>query len=86
MLQGTVSAVVVANDNPFPTDLQDETPTGLVATHDARPGVRLIDGVEFEAAAGNSTVSAYELWRGSRATGWTGSTSTPAFSAHALTG
>ena len=37
-LQGLVGAVLAAGGNPFPADLQDETLTGLVATHDAPPG------------------------------------------------
>ena len=51
-LQALVRAVVAAGGNPFPPDLQDETLTGLVATHEAPPGARPVDVVELEAAAG----------------------------------
>ena len=51
-LQGLVSAVVAAGGNPFPPDLRDDTLAALVATHEAPPGTRPVDVVEFAAAAG----------------------------------
>jgi len=51
-VQGLVSAVAGGGGNPFPSDLRDETLTALVATHEAPPGTRPVDVVEFEAAAG----------------------------------
>lgn len=51
-LQGLVGAVVAAGGNPFPPDLRDDTLAALVATHDAPPGTRPVDVVEFAAAAG----------------------------------
>ena len=51
-VQGLVSAVVAAGGCPFLPDLRDETPTGLVVTHEAPPGARPVDVVEFAAAAG----------------------------------
>ena len=55
-LQALVRAVVAAGGNPFPPDLQDETLTGLVATHEAPPGARPVDVVELEAAAGGGGI------------------------------
>ena len=63
-LQGLVSAVLAAGGNPFPPELRDETLTGLVATHDAPPGARPVDIVEFEAAAGGGAEYDSERVRG----------------------
>ena len=63
-LQGLISAVIAAGGNPFPPDLRDETLTGLVATHDAPPGARPVDVVEFAAAAGGGVEVDGERVRG----------------------
>ena len=51
-VHGLVSAVLAAGGNPFPSDLRDETLTALVATHEAPPGTRPVDVVEFAAKRG----------------------------------
>lgn len=51
-LDSLVSAAVADGGNPFPPHPQDETLTGLVATHDAMPGARPGDGAEFKAVEG----------------------------------
>ena len=44
--------MLAASCHPFPPDLRDETLTALVATHEAPPGMRPVDVVEFAVAAG----------------------------------
>ena len=63
-LQGLVGAVVAAGGNPFPPDLRDDTLAALVATHDAPPGARPVDVVEFAAAAGGGADIDSESVRG----------------------
>ena len=63
-LQGLVGAVVAAGGNPFPPDLRDDTLAALVATHDAPPGTRPVDVVEFAAAAGGGADIDSESVRG----------------------
>jgi len=63
-VHGLVSAVLAAGGNPFPPDLRDETLAALVATHEAPPGTRPVDVVEFAAAAGGGTEIDSERVRG----------------------
>ena len=63
-VHGLVSAVLAAGGNPFPPNLRDETLTALVATHEAPPGTRPVDVVEFAAAAGGGTEIDSERVRG----------------------
>ena len=51
-----VSAVLAAGGTPFPPDLHDVALTALVATHEAAPGTRPVDVVEFAAASGGGEV------------------------------
>ena len=59
-----VGAVLAAGGNPFPPDLRDDTLTALVATHEAPPGTRPVDVVEFAAAAGGGVEIDGERVRG----------------------
>ena len=63
-VHGLVSAVLAAGGNSFPPDLRDDTRTALVATHEAPPGTRPVDVVEFAAAAGGGTEIDSERVRG----------------------
>ena len=51
-VHGLVRAVLAADGNLFPPDLRDDTLTALVATHEAPPGTRPVDVVEFLAKRG----------------------------------
>ena len=63
-VHGLVSAVLAAGGDPFPPDLRDDTLTTLVATHEAPPGTRPVDVVEFAAAAGGGGEGRGERVRG----------------------
>ncbi len=63
-VHGLVSAVLAAGGNPFLPDLRGETLTALVATHEAPPGTRPVDVVEFAAATGGGGAVDRERVRG----------------------
>lgn len=70
-MYGLASAVLAAGGNPFSPDLRGETLIALVATHEAPPGTRPVDVLEFAGAA-KWTASGGGGWPGSRGRGRTG--------------